>query len=168
MTFKIHDKLNRLTELCENLQQTGEQISEKTAYIKCTEKELDLLLVHYMQTEMEYGKLIGEFIDHLAAIETLLQKLGEAKVTVKQDSVVQNFFVIKRSDGCYWGGTNWEWVKDKNHAYGFDREEKAWEYINGQMIIPDLGSHFRYKPVLFYFYDAAGALIPDPDPNSEF
>ncbi len=76
MTFKIHDKLNRIVTVSVNLQNVGNDINELTAKIKSQEKELDLMIVHYMQTEMEYGKLIGEEIDHLAAIDVILKKHG--------------------------------------------------------------------------------------------
>ena len=74
MTFKAHDKLNRITELALTLQREGIQIDKMTKKIREDEKALDLLTVHYMQTEMEYGKLIGENIDYTAAIVILLAR----------------------------------------------------------------------------------------------
>lgn len=74
MSFKIHSKLNRIVEVSVNLSAMGTQIAKLTAQLKEDEKELDLLTVHYMQTETEYGGLIGEIIDNRSAIAGLLKK----------------------------------------------------------------------------------------------
>lgn len=80
MTFKIHSKLNRVVAVSVSLQELGAQIMRETAALKESEKILDLLTVHYMQTEMEYGDLIGETIDHTSEIIRLLTKHGQTKM----------------------------------------------------------------------------------------
>ncbi len=165
MTFKIHDKLNRIVEVSTSLQQYGTQITNLSKVMQAHEKELDLLTVHYMQTEMEYGKLIGEEIDHLAAIETLLQKHGKEKPETAKEIVPidGDFYLIKRSDGMYWGGLCWE--KNKHLAHGYPNEVAALALINSGVFWErdnETGKAYRYNPVLnFADYDAA-------NPNSVF
>ncbi len=162
MTFKIHSKLNRLTELTSALQQLGEEITDLDYRVKGDEKKLDLLHVHYMQTEMEYGELIGEKIDHFLKIESLLIKHGMQKSDGEKKPVDENdFYLVKRSDGMYWGGRGWE--KDRTRALGFSNADKAWSFINKDCFDQHAlyGKPFRYKPVL-NFADF------DSTPNSEF
>jgi hypothetical protein len=170
MTFKIHDKLNRIVAVSVNLQETGAEINRLTEKLKADEKELDLLTVHYMQTEMEYGKLIGEDIDHLPTIEALLQKHGEAKPKKAVSANRQTFFLVKRSDGRYWGGSNWKWTLSRENSYGFPDEERAWSFINNNFDKPDpdWDPNKRYKTVPHAEYDAEGRAIPIENPNEEF
>jgi hypothetical protein len=74
MTFKIHTKLNRIVETSISLKRLSVQIQNALTKKEEDHKALDLLLIHYMQTEMEYGKLIGEEINHTNQIEFLLEK----------------------------------------------------------------------------------------------
>ncbi len=170
MTFKIHDKLNRIVAVSVNLQETGAEINRLTEKLKADEKELDLLTVHYMQTEMEYGKLIGEDIEHLPAIESLLQKHSMFKEEAPKTPNRQRFFLVKRSDGQYWGGSNWGWTMGRENSCGYKDEETAWAFINSNFVngAPMGSLSYRYKPVPHAEYDAEGRAIPIENPNEEF
>lgn len=79
MDFKIHSKLNRIAEVSASMQDAASRIAIQTKEIQKLQKSLDLLMVHYMQMETEYGELIGEEIDNKDAVEELLTKHGMEK-----------------------------------------------------------------------------------------
>ncbi len=130
MSFKIHDKLNRITRVAATLQESGKRIEELSKKLSETQKDLDLLTVYYMQVEMEYGELIGEDIEHLAAIEVLLKKYDMDKKPLGGKPNKQNFYVIRRFDGKYWGGPHCGWTRDKSNSIGFPDEKMANEFTD--------------------------------------
>ncbi len=71
MSFKIHSKLNRATELERTLENLARQIGDhrREAYMhrRCER----LLQLEYLMLEMEYSKLIGEPIDNTEMIDVL-------------------------------------------------------------------------------------------------
>lgn len=71
MTFKIHSKLKRVTELERTLGNLMGQISDHRREAYMHKSCVRLLQIEYMTLEMEYSKLIGEPIDNTAAIEEL-------------------------------------------------------------------------------------------------
>ncbi len=79
MSFKIHDKVNRIVSLSANLQSLLSDIKERTEALRRDTRALSLQQIHYMETEMEFGILIGLEYDHREAIEKMLAMISKTE-----------------------------------------------------------------------------------------
>lgn len=71
MAFKLHTRLNRVTELERTLTnlagQIADHVRDRHMHLACER----LLQIEYLTLEMEYGRLIGEPIDNSGLIARL-------------------------------------------------------------------------------------------------
>lgn len=73
-SFKIHNKLNRLTELSITMARDANAILKLAAMIKLNQRTMELFTINYLQDETEYGELIHEEINNREQIDALIEK----------------------------------------------------------------------------------------------